>query len=163
MIRDFVDGTQFVDDGVRPNAQWTGPPWDDVDSEGTSGEVVVAISGTSVDWGGPGSLCSKCHSNWLGAYDWHSYCTGCQTCHGHGQSYDGYDWGPGNDDHTSCFEIEAPASTSTKSTTLTKTSRKVDQSKKGALLVESSEPFAEPSVHQENAEQGCFECHEKHN
>ncbi len=102
MIRDFVDGTPFVDDGVRPGALWTGPPWD---TYGTAGSVVVAINGTEVDWGSSASLCIKCHANWLGAYDWHSYCNGCQTCHGHGQSWDGYDWGPGNDDDTNCAEV----------------------------------------------------------
>jgi hypothetical protein len=147
MIRDFVSGTQFVDDGVRPNAQWTGPPWDDVDSQGTSGEVVVTINGTSVDWGGLGSLCSKCHANWLGAYDWHSYCSGCQTCHGHGQSFDGYDWGPGNDDDTSCSDIAAASSASTV---------------KAASTFNGMQFFQNSSVHQEYTEQVCYECHEVH-
>ena len=43
MIRDYVDGTTYVDDGVRPNAQWTGPPWN---TFGTARDVVVTISGT---------------------------------------------------------------------------------------------------------------------
>ncbi len=99
-IRDSVDGTRYVDDGVRPGPAWTGPPWDDVDSQGTLQEsVVVSISGTQVSWG---NLCSACHADWLAAYDWHSYCDGCQTCHGHGQDWQNYDWGSGNDEHTDC-------------------------------------------------------------
>ena len=147
MIRDFVDGAQFVDDGVRPGAQWTGPPWDDVNSQGTSGNVVVTISGTVVDWGSSGSLCSKCHANWLGAYDWHSYCNGCQTCHGHGQSFDGYDWGPGNDDATSCVGIAAASSASLG---------------QAASAVTGMQASQDSSVHQINAEQKCFECHGVH-
>ncbi|GAB4321976.1 MAG: hypothetical protein Kow0059_16890 [Candidatus Sumerlaeia bacterium] len=89
MIRDYVDGTAFIDDGVRPGAQWTGPPWT---TTGTARTVVVTVSGTTVDWGSETSLCQTCHANWLNAYDWHSFCTGCQTCHGHGQSWGEYDW-----------------------------------------------------------------------
>jgi hypothetical protein len=105
MIKDFVDGSQLVDDGVRPGAQWTGPPWNDPDSQGTSGEVVVDVNGIDVDWGGPAGLCVKCHSNWLAAEANHSFCTGCQTCHGHGQSFGGIDYGSGFDDDTTCNEI----------------------------------------------------------
>lgn len=98
MIRDAVDGTMYVDDGVRPGGQWTGPPWD---TYGTSREVVVSINGISVDWGGATGLCNVCHADWLTAYDWHSYCTGCQTCHGHGMAWMNYDW-VDYDDHTPC-------------------------------------------------------------
>ncbi len=97
MIRDFVDGTQFVDDGTRTGG-FTGPPWN---TFGTSGPVVVTISGTDVDWGSSQSLCGRCHASWLAAYDWHAYCTGCQTCHGHGQAWGNADW-VGFDDDTPC-------------------------------------------------------------
>jgi len=92
MIRDFVDGTMYVDDGVRPGGQWNGPPWD---TFGTARDVTVTISGIAVDWGSDSSLCKVCHATWLDAYDWHAYCDGCQTCHGHGQAWgesDIYDW-----------------------------------------------------------------------
>ncbi|UCD76571.1 MAG: cytochrome c3 family protein, partial [Phycisphaerales bacterium] len=98
MIRDVVDGTMYVDDGVRPGGQWTGPPWD---TFGTVREVTVTISGIDVDWGSNTSLCSTCHATWLAAYDWHDFCTGCQTCHGHGQAWgesDIHDW----NDHEPC-------------------------------------------------------------
>jgi len=111
MIRDFVDGLQFVDDGNRPQG-FNGPPWN---TFGISGSVVVSINGTQVDWGSSQSLCSICHSSWLAAYDWHSYCNGCQTCHGHGQAWGEYDWGLGNDDHTPC-PVSAAAAGSSAST-----------------------------------------------
>ena len=55
------------------------------------------------------SLCSACHADWLASYDWHAYCTGCQTCHGHGQDWQNADWGGGVDEATSCFTEAAPA------------------------------------------------------
>jgi hypothetical protein len=97
MIRDVVDGTPFVDDGTRTGG-FNGPPWD---TYGVSLPVVVTISGVAVDWGSSQSLCSVCHSTWLNAYDWHSYCTGCQTCHGHGQAFGEADF-VGSDDDTPC-------------------------------------------------------------
>ena len=39
-----------------------------------------------------------CHSDWLAAYDWHAYCTSCQTCHGHGMAWGEYDWVSPRDD-----------------------------------------------------------------
>ncbi|NOX85824.1 MAG: hypothetical protein GXO86_07665 [Chlorobi bacterium] len=92
MIRDYVDGTAYVDDGVRPGPQWTGPPWD---TYGTSRAVKITISGTIVDWGGSEGLCNVCHADWLDAYSWHSYCNGCQTCHGHGAAWQNNDWAGG--------------------------------------------------------------------
>ncbi len=90
MIRDQVDGTPFVDDGVRTSPRY-GPPWN---TRGVSREVRVPISGVTVTWDGPAGLCSTCHAAWYSASSAHSMgCTGCQTCHGHGQSYGGYDWG----------------------------------------------------------------------
>jgi len=128
MIRDFVDGTPFIDDGNRPNpSTWVANP-------GTSGSVVVTISGTVVDWGSNNSLCIKCHATWLDAYSWHSYCNGCQTCHGHGQSWDGYDWGTGENESTSCSIIPAASSSS----------------------------FGASSAHEGNSGQSCSECHESH-
>lgn len=99
MIRDYVDGTSYVDDGVRPGPQWTGPPWN---TFGTSRAVRITISGTVVNWGSAEGLCGVCHANWLGAYSWHSSCNGCQTCHGHGQAWDNYDWGPAPDNSVAC-------------------------------------------------------------
>ena len=91
MIRDYVDGSMFVDDGDR-NSGWTGPPWT---TFGLSRAVVVSISGTDVGWGSATGLCNVCHPNWEAAYDWHSYCGACQTCHGHGQAFGENDWGSG--------------------------------------------------------------------
>jgi hypothetical protein len=105
MIRDVVDGSAYVDDGVRPSAQWTGPPWE---TFGTVRNVKVTIDGTQVDWGSEQSLCSTCHTNWRASYDWHDYCDGCQTCHGHGQAWQNYDWGPTPQDDQSC-SIQAQA------------------------------------------------------
>lgn len=98
-IRDFVDGTAYVDDGVRPGAQWTGPPWTTM---GTARTVEIGISGVDVGWGGPTGLCDACHADWLASYTWHSYCNGCQTCHGHGQIFGNTDFGPAPDDTVSC-------------------------------------------------------------
>jgi hypothetical protein len=110
MVRDYVDGTMYVDDGVRSGGQWTGPPWDDADSQGGARDVMVTISGTDVDWGGATGLCNVCHASWLAAYDWHSYCTGCQTCHGHGQAWGNADLGSdGVDDSTYCPNPAPPA------------------------------------------------------
>ncbi|MBI4819432.1 MAG: hypothetical protein HY791_24385 [Deltaproteobacteria bacterium] len=92
MIRDGVDGTALVDDGAR-TAGWLGPPWA---TYGLSQSVVVGISGLSVGWGGANGLCSACHSRWQQAYDWHDFCTGCQTCHGHGQAWGEWDFVSGS-------------------------------------------------------------------
>ena len=62
MIRDFVDGTAYVDDGSRAVPD---------NSTGTAGNVVVSVNGTVVDWGSADSLCVKCHAGWLNAYSWH--------------------------------------------------------------------------------------------
>jgi hypothetical protein len=99
MIRDFVDGTAYVDDGNRPQGNYV------PGTTGTAGNVVVTIDGASVDWGSADSLCVKCHATWLDAYSWHSSCNGCMTCHGHGQSWGGGDWGTGGDNATNCFEM----------------------------------------------------------
>ncbi len=142
MIRDYVDGTPFIDDGNRPTpSTWTANP-------GTSGDVVVTISGTSVDWGSAGSLCIKCHATWLAAYSWHSYCSGCQTCHGHGQSWDGYDWGTQGGNDTTCSEETAAASSASLGETV--------------FMVTGEQRFQNSSVHQPNPEQACFECHGVH-
>ncbi|MFQ5429635.1 MAG: hypothetical protein ACE5E1_04915, partial [Phycisphaerae bacterium] len=99
MIRDFVDGTAFVDDGYRVGANWTGPPWD---TFGIAREVMVSVSGLDVGWGAAEGLCAVCHADWLSAQHFHDFCTGCQTCHGHGMAWGEYDWGSGNDDDTPC-------------------------------------------------------------
>jgi hypothetical protein len=92
MIKDIVDGSGYVDDGVRPGPIWYGPPWN---TFGANRTVKITISGTNVNWGGTQGLCNVCHAGWESAYDWHAYCDACQTCHGHGQAYDGTDWGSG--------------------------------------------------------------------
>ena len=111
MIRDFVNGTAYVDDGRREGPLWTGPPWDTM---GTAREVIVTVaeganpppSGTdasTVDWGGATGLCSVCHSDWVAAFSFqHEFCSACQTCHGHGQDYNENDWGTGPVNSTSC-------------------------------------------------------------
>jgi DNA-binding beta-propeller fold protein YncE len=93
MIRDFVDGSSFVDDG-SPGA-WTGPPWN---TYGATRGVTVTINGLAVDWGGPDSLCMVCHADWLDAMHFHPYCNGCQICHAHGMLWGEYDWEDGDDD-----------------------------------------------------------------
>jgi hypothetical protein len=98
MIRDYVDGTMYVDDGTRTGG-WYGPPWD---TYGTAREVIVPVNGLQVGWGGPDGLCETCHAGWLQAYDFHSFCTGCQTCHGHGQAWQNNDFGDPPDDSTPC-------------------------------------------------------------
>ena len=142
MIRDFVNGTPFVDDGTRIGG-FNGPPWE---TYGTSGDVVVTISGTTVDWGD--TLCNKCHGDWVGGDWWHDMCNGCQTCHSHGQSWDGYDW-EGGDDDTPCSEIGGTSSASLR--------------KQGSKVMGIQVNDALPSGHQEIPEQSCSECHLSHN
>lgn len=105
MIRDVVNGTGYVDDGIRPGPQWTGPPWT---VTGISREVKITISGTQVNWAGPTGLCNVCHASWLNSYSWHSSCNGCQTCHGHGQIWGEHDWGPDPDNSVPCAKKDAP-------------------------------------------------------
>ena len=82
-------------------------------------------------------------------------CTGCQTCHNHGQSFGGADWGSGADDSTSCWDI-VPRSQARmlKVPPTAETNTQAAQEKARA---------AHPSVHQPNAEQTCSECHVSHN
>jgi len=88
MIRDSVDGTGFVDDGVRGDL-WGGPPW----TYGSAGPVTVPVSGDGPDMT---SLCSKCHANWQNAEAfYHQYCTSCVSCHAHGAAFGENDWGGG--------------------------------------------------------------------
>ncbi len=97
MIRDAIDGTAFVDDGTRSGG-FNGPPWN---AYGTGRPVVVPVSGTTVGWGAGSGLCGACHANWIQAYDWHEFCNGCQTCHGHGMAWGEADW-VGFDNDTPC-------------------------------------------------------------
>jgi hypothetical protein len=96
MIRDFVDGTMYVDDGVPGN--WFGPPWN---TFGVAREVRVPINGLVVDWGSDTSLCKTCHSNWIDAMHWHTMCNACQICHSHGSVWAELDW-ENYDDDTPC-------------------------------------------------------------
>ena len=89
MIRDTVDGTGFVDDGIRQGSLWTGPPWN---TFGIKRAVKVSVTGVSVSWGSPGGLCNVCHAGWIDAYSWHSTCSACQNCHIHGNQWENKDW-----------------------------------------------------------------------
>jgi len=98
MIRDEVDGAEFVDDGSRYYKNWLGPLWD---TFGQAGTVEIAVDGWTVEWGSSTGLCPLCHSDWENASPMSHYCTGCQTCHGHGQAWQNHDWG-GNGNDTPC-------------------------------------------------------------
>ena len=90
-LRDTVEGDQYIDDGIREGSQWYGPPWE---TTGTSGSVIIKNFDDQTI--GPqlgDQLCVKCHSNWLNAYSWHSFCGGCLTCHSHGQAWGASDLG----------------------------------------------------------------------
>jgi len=91
MIRDYVDGTVFIDDGSRPGNHYQQP--------GTAGEVVIPVTAD-----GPvmAALCEKCHADWQNAYDWHSFCTACISCHAHGGAFGGNDWGDAPNDVQWC-------------------------------------------------------------
>jgi hypothetical protein len=93
MIRDFVDGTAFVDDGSRDGG-FNGPPFE---TYGTAREVVVPASGVNVGWGDSQGLCVVCHADWVPAMWAHDMCGACQTCHSHGSTWGEYDWEGDND------------------------------------------------------------------
>ena len=97
LIRDFVDGSMFVDDGSRVGG-FNGPPFN---SNGIAREVVVTASGHDVGWGGDQGLCSVCHVEWMSAMWAHDMCTSCQSCHSHGETWGEYDW-VDNDDDAPC-------------------------------------------------------------
>jgi hypothetical protein len=92
MLRDYVEGSQFLDDSAR-----TVPGDEDPANwhQGTDGPVV--ITNPTPENIGPqlgAQFCVKCHSDWVQAYSWHEFdCTACLTCHSHGAAYDTYDWG----------------------------------------------------------------------
>jgi predicted CXXCH cytochrome family protein len=100
MIRDVVDGTALVDDGVR-GVPWFGPPWNAFGLSRTV-EIPVGIDGLGqgrVDFGGDTGLCSACHSAWQqvetfihGNPGQPPGCFNCSMCHAHGQIYGEYDW-----------------------------------------------------------------------
>jgi hypothetical protein len=95
LIRDFVDGTGYVDDGTRLGG-FNGPPWN---TFGTARPVEVGISGLTVDWGGAAGLCNVCHGDWLNAQNFfHESCTACQVCHAHGAAWNEADWEDFDDD-----------------------------------------------------------------
>lgn len=89
MIRDYVDGTQFVDDGNRYEPL-AGPVW----TYGVQGPVVVPVNPNGPDLT---SLCVKCHSKWYTADTFYhaNGCNACNTCHSHGAAFGEYDWGNG--------------------------------------------------------------------
>ncbi len=101
LIRDAVDGTPFVDDGML-DAYWLGPPWD---TFGVSTAVAIPVQ---IDAGGNGvvpfaRLCGACHSAWQQGSnsfihdrgDGTPFCFNCNYCHGHGQLWGEYDWANG--------------------------------------------------------------------
>jgi len=90
MIRDYVDGTGFVDDGNRYSPT-PGPVW----TYGAEGSVVVPVNSSGPDMT---ALCSKCHSKWQTADTfYHQDCTSCNSCHSHGRAFGENDWeGGGN-------------------------------------------------------------------
>jgi hypothetical protein len=139
MIRDFVDGTPFVDDGSREGG-FNGPPWE---IYGTARSVVIPINGIDVGWGSSQGLCNVCHASWVDAGSfYHSSCNGCQTCHGHGQSWNGADWEDFDND-TPCDEEFSGTSTAS---------------------VPSQTQFNQASpAHEEESGQSCSVCHESHN
>ncbi len=91
MIRDYVDGTPYIDDGSRPGNHYQQP--------GVAGEVVIPVTAD-----GPvmASLCEKCHADWRNAYDWHEFCSACLSCHAHGAAFGGNDWGGSPNDVQWC-------------------------------------------------------------
>ena len=98
MLRDYVEGSQFLDDSARTlgNPQ----PW----NQGTDGPVVIT-SPTPENIGPQlgAQLCVKCHANWVQAFSWHEFdCTGCLTCHSHGGAWGTNDWGPAPADQKWC-------------------------------------------------------------
>jgi hypothetical protein len=101
MLRDYVEGSQFLDDSARPLAGDQDPAnW----SQGTDGPVVIT-SPTPENIGPQlgAQLCVKCHKDWVAAYSWHAYdCTGCLTCHSHGGAWGTSDWGPAPADQKWC-------------------------------------------------------------
>ncbi|SHI76724.1 doubled CXXCH domain-containing protein [Malonomonas rubra DSM 5091] len=92
MIRDYVDGSAFVDDGNRDDPT-LGPVW----TYGSAGPVVVPVE---VGGSGPDmtSLCVKCHAKWQTADTfYHQDCNACNNCHSHGRAFGENDWeGGGN-------------------------------------------------------------------
>mgnify|MGYP001436994904 CR=1 FL=1 len=104
MIKDFVDGSMFVDDGNRLSG-FNGPPWNTL---GVAREVVVQVTpgaappptGSAVyivGWGDSTGLCTVCHASWLNdgffGHDSAFGCKACQTCHSHGADYENLDMG----------------------------------------------------------------------
>jgi len=107
-IRDFVDGTGYVDDGGRETG-FNGPPWD---TFGIARGVIVPIEPNQVGgmqpvWAEPvlgngtNGLCNVCHAEWVAANSaahFDGFCDSCQTCHAHGALFGGNDWSGGGND-----------------------------------------------------------------
>ncbi len=104
MIRDFIDGTMFVDDGNR-RVGFNGPPWE---TFGGARDVVVTAIDVNVEWAAADGLCNLCHVEWFEAQHYHGGCSACETCHGHGALWGEKDW-VGEDDDTACPLPPAPA------------------------------------------------------
>ncbi|MDD5757486.1 MAG: hypothetical protein PHI06_00220 [Desulfobulbaceae bacterium] len=109
MIRDFVDGTPFVDDGSR---RWSDqvlgcsdPAASPPDcTHGSRGPVIIdgpSHNGDPQQFSGWTSFCSKCHVNWAKATSSGAHLIGsgynsCLTCHAHGAKMGNDDYGGGN-------------------------------------------------------------------
>jgi hypothetical protein len=102
IIRDYVDGTMYIDDGPDENG-YNGPPWTQF---GSAGEVVISIDGTHVGLGDAQGLCTVCHPTWIEALHWHASCDGCISCHSHGNEWGEWDWGPDPDDSSPCVPLK---------------------------------------------------------
>jgi hypothetical protein len=84
-----------------------------------------------------------CHASWVDAGSfYHSSCNGCQTCHGHGQSWNGADWEDFDND-TPCDEEFSGTSTA-------------------SVPYQTQFNQASPA-HEEESGQSCSVCHESHN
>jgi hypothetical protein len=98
LIRDFVDGTAFVDDGRRLSG-WLGV------GAARTVEIPVAIDAGGegqIDYGGSAGgssgLCNACHAQWLGltahqASGGAATCFNCNMCHQHGGYQGEWDFG----------------------------------------------------------------------
>ncbi|HKJ04630.1 MAG TPA: putative metal-binding motif-containing protein [Geopsychrobacteraceae bacterium] len=98
MLRDYVEGSQFLDDSARTLGNPV--PW----KQGTDGPVIIT-SPTPENIGPQlgNQFCVKCHADWVEAYSWHAYdCTGCLTCHSHGGAWGTNDWGDAPPDQQWC-------------------------------------------------------------
>ena len=100
LIRDYVQGSLYLDDGGRQETGATlSPPVPGVDgsvvitwAEVTLSKGGVPFTATYVGWW---DLCGKCHSQWTKvapAHDEDFISPDCQVCHNHGSIYENADY-----------------------------------------------------------------------